>query len=217
MALDGAFLHFIKMEIASHIGARIDKIHQPSREEIIITLRGKGYSDKLLLSAGADSPRVHFTQESFENPKTPPMFCMLLRKHLGCGKLSDVRQIGMDRVLELVSESMNEFGDRVTLTLVVEIMGRHSNIVLVNKTAESLMQSNESMKKCHGCGRYCRYGISAFAAAGQVEFAFCRTGGGAFPPESRESRRFVQGIGTGVPRSFSGFGKGDCRICNPLS
>lgn len=87
MALDGAFLHFIKMEIASHIGARIDKIHQPSREEIVITLRGKGYSDKLLLSAGADSPRVHFTQESFENPKTPPMFCMLLRKHLGCRKI----------------------------------------------------------------------------------------------------------------------------------
>lgn len=150
MALDGAFLHFIKMEIASHIGARIDKIHQPSREEIIITLRGKGYSDKLLLSAGADSPRVHFTQESFENPKTPPMFCMLLRKHLGCGKLSDVRQIGMDRVLELDFESMNEFGDRVTLTLVVEIMGRHSNIVLVNQDGriiDAIKRIDEEMSR----------------------------------------------------------------------
>lgn len=150
MALDGAFLHFIRMEIASHIGARIDKIHQPSREEIVITLRGKGYSDKLLLSAGADSPRIHFTEESFENPKTPPMFCMLLRKHLGCGKLNDVRQIGMDRVLELDFESMNEFGDRVTLTLVVEIMGRHSNIILVNQDGriiDAIKRIDEEMSR----------------------------------------------------------------------
>lgn len=71
MALDGAFLHFIQQEISEYLDARIDKIHQPSREEIIIQLRGKGYSKKLLLSAGADSPRIHFTQENFENPKQP--------------------------------------------------------------------------------------------------------------------------------------------------
>ncbi len=150
MALDGAFLHFIKEEISAYIDARIDKIHQPSREEIVIHLRGKGYSKKLLLSAGADSPRIHFTEESFENPKTPPMFCMLLRKHLGSGRLAAVRQAGMDRILSLDFESVNELGDRVTLTLIIEIMGRHSNIILVgqdHKIIDAIKRVDEEMSR----------------------------------------------------------------------
>ena len=76
MALDGAFLRTIKNEIeAKALGSRIDKIQQPSREELIFLLRSRGWSGKLLLSAGADSPRIHFTERPFENPKTPPMFC----------------------------------------------------------------------------------------------------------------------------------------------
>ncbi len=150
MALDGAFLHFIKKEIAAHIGARIDKIHQPSREEIVLHLRGKGYAKKLLLSAGANSPRVHFTEESFENPKTPPMFCMLLRKHLGNGRLTAVRQSGLDRILQLDFETLDEFGDRVTLTLIIEIMGRHSNIILVgpdDKIIDAIKRVDEEMSR----------------------------------------------------------------------
>jgi len=150
MALDGAFLHFIKGELAAYIDARIDKIHQPSREEIVIHLRGKGYSKKLLLSAGANSPRAHFTEESFENPKTPPMFCMLLRKHLGSGRLTAVRQSGMDRILSLDFESVNELGDRVILTLVIEIMGRHSNIILVGpdgRIIDAIKRVDEEMSR----------------------------------------------------------------------
>ena len=150
MALDGAFLHFIQQEISEYLDARIDKIHQPSREEIIIQLRGKGYSKKLLLSAGADSPRIHFTQENFENPKQPPMFCMLLRKHLGCGRLCAVRQSGLDRILSLEFESVNELGDRVTLTLVIEIMGRHSNIILIGpdgRIIDAIKRVDEEMSR----------------------------------------------------------------------
>lgn len=150
MALDGAFLHFIKLEIEQDIGARIDKIHQPSREEIVLTLRGHSGNRKLLLSAGANSPRVHYTQENFENPKTPPMFCMLLRKHLGCGKLTGVRQTGLDRILALDFESVNDLGDRVTLTLVAEIMGRHSNLILVGpdgRVIDAIKRVDEEMSR----------------------------------------------------------------------
>ena len=93
MALDGAFLHTIKSQIESEaMDSRVDKIYQPSREEIVLVLRSRGWVGKLLLSAGADSPRIHFTQSEMENPKVPPMFCMLLRKHLSGGKLILRRQ-----------------------------------------------------------------------------------------------------------------------------
>ncbi len=150
MALDGAFLYFIKEEIAAHIDARIDKIHQPSREEIVIHLRGKGYAKKLLLSARANSPRIHFTEENFENPKTPPMFCMLLRKHLGSGRLTAVRQSDLDRILQLDFDTLDEFGDRITLTLIIEIMGRHSNIILVGpdgKIIDAIKRVDEEISR----------------------------------------------------------------------
>ena len=94
MALDGAFLCTIRREIENRaLGSRIDRIYQPSREEICLLLRSKGWSGKLLLSAAADSPRIHFTTQEIENPKSPPMFCMLLRKHLSGAKLTAVRQL----------------------------------------------------------------------------------------------------------------------------
>ena len=133
MALDGAFLSVLCRELQAVVGSRIDRIHQPSREEIMMTLRFKGGSEKLLISVGADSPRIHFTRVALENPKTPPMFCMLLRKHLGSGKLIAVRQFQMDRILSLDFETINELGDLVVVTLVVEIMGRHSNLIVVGQ------------------------------------------------------------------------------------
>lgn len=134
MALDGIYLSALKAEIEQRVlNARVDKIYQPSKEEIIIALRFRGGSAKLLISASAGSPRVHFTTVTLENPKSPPMFCMLLRKHLSTAKLIAVRQLGMDRVLFLDFETVNELGDLVVLTIAVEIMGRHSNIILVNQ------------------------------------------------------------------------------------
>lgn len=132
MPFDGGYLHKISQEISAHAGARIDKISQPGRELVVLTLRGSGANKKLLLSADATAPKVHFTTQSLENPKAAPMFCMLLRKHLGSGKLLRVEQQGLDRVLRLVFETVNELGDRVETSLVCEIMGRHSNIILVD-------------------------------------------------------------------------------------
>ena len=132
MALDGAFLACLRQEIWDSLpAARIDKIHQPGREELIIALRYKGGNRKLYLSAGANSPRIHFTNTAPENPAQPPMFCMLLRKRLTGGRLVDIRQEGWERALYLDFDCINELGDPVRLTLAVEIMGRHSNIILI--------------------------------------------------------------------------------------
>ena len=132
--MDGATLRQIKNEIEGvALGARVDRIAQPTREELILHLRWRGGSGKLLLSAGANSARVHFTENVPENPKTPPMFCMLLRKHLLSAKLLAVRQFGMDRILFLDFEAQNELGDIITITIACEIMGRHSNIIAITQ------------------------------------------------------------------------------------
>ena len=132
MALDGAFLACLRQELADTLtDARIDKIHQPGREELLIALRWKGGAEKLYLSAGANSPRLHFTTQTLENPAQPPMFCMLLRKRLTGGRLVAIRQEGWERALYLDFDCINELGDPVRLTLAVEIMGRHSNIILI--------------------------------------------------------------------------------------
>ena len=110
MPFDGGYLHKITQEINTLAGARIDKISQPGKELVMLTLRATGVNKKLLLSADATAPKVHFTTQSLENPKAAPMFCMLLRKHLGSGKLLRAEQQGLDRVLRLVFETVNELG-----------------------------------------------------------------------------------------------------------
>ena len=132
MALDGITLSMLKNEISEKlIGARIDKIHQPSKEELVLSLRWNGGNGKLLVSASASSPRIHFTESSVDNPKNPPMFCMLMRKHLGGAKLIGIEQFGLERMLHLSFSTYDEFGDPVIVKLAVEIMGRHSNIMLI--------------------------------------------------------------------------------------
>lgn len=148
MALDGMFLSTIAREIKTvAINSRVEKISQPSKEEVVITLRCRGEngqkseSKKLLISANASAPRLHFTKISLENPSQPPMFCMLLRKHLNTARLIDVTQNSLDRTINLVFEAVDELGDLTTATIIVEIMGRHSNVILVNsnkKVVDSL-------------------------------------------------------------------------------
>ena len=132
MSLDGAFLHIVKGELSPLIGSRVDKVYQPSREEIVLSLRTfRDGTKKLIFSANSMSARVNLTEAAFENPQQPPMLCMLLRKHLGGGRLTDIRQDGLERILYFDFECTNEIGDIVTNTLIAEIMGRHSNIILV--------------------------------------------------------------------------------------
>ena len=113
------------------IGAKIDKIYQPSREELILALRWNGGNGKVLFSSSASAPRVHFTEAAIDNPKAPPMFCMLMRKHLTGAKLVSIEQFGLERLLHFSFSTYNELGDPVILKLAVEIMGRHSNIILI--------------------------------------------------------------------------------------
>lgn len=150
MALDGAFLYAVKNELMPLIGGRVEKIHQPSREEIVISIRTKQGGKKLYISANAGSARVHITEKTVDNPQTPPMFCMLLRKHLGSGKLIDIRQDGLERILFLDFECVNELGDVVTVTLACEIMGRCSNLVVINnegRVIDSIKRVDEDMSR----------------------------------------------------------------------
>ena len=136
MALDGAFLYAVRQELSGLIGSRIEKIHQPAREEILISLRNMEGSHKILISASADRARVHLTQQSIDNPPAPPMFCMLLRKRLGNGKLLAIRQDGLERVLYFDFSCVNTLGDVVQLTLACEIMGKYSNLILMDETGK---------------------------------------------------------------------------------
>lgn len=138
MALDGAFLHCIRSELLPLIGSRIDKIYQPTRDSLVLSFRAKGGATRVLFSAGADAARVHITRASVENPPQPPMFCMLLRKHLSGGKLEAIEQDGLERILRFRIRCTNELGDSVLLSLVIEIMGRCSNIIFVNETGRIL-------------------------------------------------------------------------------
>ena len=132
MALDGITLSMLKNELAENlIGARVDKIHQPSKEELVISVRWNGGNGKILVSASASAPRIHFTEASVDNPKNPPMFCMLMRKHLSGAKIVEIEQFGLERMLHISFSTYNEFGDPVIVKLAVEIMGRHSNIMLI--------------------------------------------------------------------------------------
>ena len=133
MALDGIFMSFLSREIeAVAEGAKVNQVNQPSRDEIILTLHTRDGNKKLLISSRADTPRVNFTAYSAENPQTPPMFCMLLRKHLSSARLKALRQHELERTVFLDFEGISSIGDKTMLTLAVEIMGKHSNCILID-------------------------------------------------------------------------------------
>ena len=133
MALDGIFLCKLTEELKKTItGLRVDKVNQPTKDEIVLSLRGKGCAYSLLCCVRADSPRLHLTAHKISNPPTPPMFCMLLRKYLTGAMIKDIRQQGMDRIIFIDFDATNEIGDRIELTVCMEIMGKHSNLILLS-------------------------------------------------------------------------------------
>ena len=108
----------------------IDKIYQPSNDELVLLLRRPGKIVRLLISANPAHARVHFTESRPENPERPPMFCMLLRKHLSSARILSVEQIGLERIIIFKTVATNEMGDTVYPELIVELMGAASNIIL---------------------------------------------------------------------------------------
>jgi len=142
MSFDGLFTRAMTEELSKKLkGGRINKIHQPYKNEIIMIIRANGKNHKLLLSAHPSYSRVQLTNESHDNPSEPPMFCMLLRKHLEGFLLEDIHQIEMDRIIIFEIKGRNEIGDISNKQLIVEIMGRHSNITLVDKTKNMILDS----------------------------------------------------------------------------
>jgi len=134
MPLDAICLSGVLAELGPQIlGARVDKVQQPERDKVILTLRGKDAGGKLLLASGTGSARLHLTNRSYENPQSPPMFCMLLRKHLSGAKLREITQPPMERLVKLTFDTYNELGEPSQKTLVLELLGKYCNLILVDE------------------------------------------------------------------------------------
>ncbi|MDD5938532.1 MAG: NFACT RNA binding domain-containing protein [Clostridiales bacterium] len=133
MALDALCLAAVLTELRAAVqGGKIDKIYQPGARDVILAVRGPAGNVRVLLSANPGHPRIHLTTLDRENPDKPPMFCMLLRKHLTGARILDIRQPYMERVVTLKLEALNELGDRVERTLVLEAIGRRANLILLD-------------------------------------------------------------------------------------
>lgn len=131
MAFDGGFLHTVTRELMSAVDSHVDKIYQPARDVLVFVLRKKGFVKRLVLSAASGTARVHFTEQKYENPDTPPMFCMLARKIFSSARIINVEQKGLERVIEFTFDTANEMGDRINPKIVCELIGNSSNIILV--------------------------------------------------------------------------------------
>ncbi|QWG60023.1 Rqc2 family fibronectin-binding protein [Bacillus mycoides] len=142
MAFDGLFTRAITHEIANSLKTgRISKIYQPSKYEVLLHIRANGKNQKLILSSHPTYARMHLTNQNYNSPALPPMFCMLLRKHLEGGFIEKIEQIDLERIIQITVRSRNEIGDESVKTLVIEIMGRHSNIILVDTKTNVILDS----------------------------------------------------------------------------
>jgi predicted ribosome quality control (RQC) complex YloA/Tae2 family protein len=139
MSLDGLVVHSLVHELQACVGGRINKVHMPSGHDIVLQLRAQGSNLKLLLSANPTYPRVHLTEQAFTNPKEAPMFCMLLRKHCESGIIESITQPGLERVIHIGIRQRDELGDVSTKTIIIEIMGRHSNIILLDPSTNTIV------------------------------------------------------------------------------
>lgn len=131
MPLDAITLHALTLELKAAEGARIDRVQQPEKDKILLSLRTREGNRRVLISAAAYGARVHFTAESFENPAEPPMFCMLLRKHLIGAHIRKIEQPDWERMLLIRLDTRDEMGDESEKTLAVELIGRSANVILV--------------------------------------------------------------------------------------
>ncbi|MBU5306690.1 NFACT family protein [Clostridioides mangenotii] len=143
MALDGLVIHSIVDELSSKlVGGKVDKISQPENDEIILNIRNNPNNYKLVLSASASNPRVYIANNyKKQNPKKAPVFCMLFRKHIQGGTITKVSQIGFERIIKISVESLDELKEKSTKDIIVEIMGRHSNIILVQSENSKIFDS----------------------------------------------------------------------------
>ena len=142
MSFDGFFLHHLTKELQEELlYGRIQKVNQPFERELVLTIRNNRKNYKLLLSAHPVFGRVQITTADFQNPQTPNTFTMIVRKYLQGAVIESITQIENDRILEIAFSNKNEIGDNIKVTLVVEIMGKHSNIILIDKAESKIIES----------------------------------------------------------------------------
>ena len=133
MPLDGLTLHLLTDELKNQIvGCRIEKIYQPAKDEIIFNIRNRDGAKRLFISSSSSIPRINISNIQPENPASPPMLCMFLRKHLTSCLITDISQVGLDRILFIDLKGTDEIGDSVTFRLALEIMAKHSNFIVIN-------------------------------------------------------------------------------------
>ena len=216
MAFDAFFLSAVLSEVREKcMGARIDKIHQPSRDTLILQMHNRDHRTKLLFAANPTAPRLHLTTSSPENPAEPPMFCMLLRKHLMGAKLSDIQQPPMERAATFTFDCTDEMGFPVQKRLVAELMGRTCNLYLLSQEGRILdclrrigldesakraalpglmYQEPEAITKLHPLGDDANY-VNLLTAPGADVIAdrLMDTFGGLSPLVCREAALFAAG------------------------
>lgn len=142
MSFDGFFLHHLTKELKeSLLYGRIQKVNQPFERELVLTIRNHRQNYKLLLSAHPVFGRVQITQADFQNPQVPNTFTMIMRKYLQGAVIEQLEQIENDRIIELKVSNKNEIGDAIQTTLIIEIMGKHSNIILVDRSENKIIES----------------------------------------------------------------------------
>ncbi|EOA3399346.1 fibronectin-binding protein EfbA [Enterococcus hirae] len=142
MSFDGVFTHAMINELRETLlSGRISKIHQPYENEVVLVIRSRGKNQRLLLSAHPSYARIQITQIDYQNPDTPPNFVMMLRKHLDGAILESIEQIENDRVIHFHFTKRDELGDLQNIILIVELMGRHSTIILVNKESGKILDA----------------------------------------------------------------------------
>ncbi len=151
MPMDGVMLGFVARELKDMlVGGRVDKLTQPEKDEIILTIRNQGENRMLLITANPGSARLHLTHEKKNNPLEPPTFCMLMRKMLSGSRVTDVKQIMGDRIVEIDFDCLDELGDHVIRRLICEFMGRHSNIIFARedgKIIDSVIHVTEEISR----------------------------------------------------------------------
>ena len=141
MSFDGFFLHYMVEELQRELlNGRIQKINQPFEQELVLQIRSNRQSHRLLLSAHPVFGRIQLTQTTFENPAQPSTFIMVLRKYLQGALIESIEQVENDRIVEITVSNKNEIGDHIQATLIIEIMGKHSNILLVNKSSHKILE-----------------------------------------------------------------------------
>jgi len=151
MSLDGITTHFLAKELNERlVGGRIDKIYQPDRYDIVISVRQESQNFRVLLSANPSGPRIHICSSTRENPAIAPSFCMLLRKHLAGARITDISSPSFERIIEISIAATDELGDKKEKRLIIEMMGRYSNIILVNaenRIFDSLLHVDSQMSR----------------------------------------------------------------------